>query len=100
MSPPVVVVHVLEKVTQVAGHTWFEVEGLATEYTVEGGLRHAALSELGQRFNAEREMIGLDVKVYTVLVAKPLVKREMPRPIAVFVEPEGANGSFSQRLRD
>jgi hypothetical protein len=45
-------------------------------------------------------MIGLDVKVDTVLVAEPLVKREMSRLIAVFVKPKGANGSFGQRLRD
>ena len=67
---------------------------------VEGDLGLAALSELGQGFHAEREMIGLDVKVDTVLVAEPLVKCEMSRPIAVFVEPEGSNVSFGQRLWD
>jgi hypothetical protein len=45
-------------------------------------------------------MIGLDVTVDTVLIAEPLVKREMSRPIAVFVKPKGANGSFGERLRD
>lgn len=75
-------------------------KGLATQYMVEGDLGLAALSELGQGFHAEREMIGLDVKVDTVLVAEPLVKCEMSRPIAVFVEPEGANVSFGQRLWD
>ena len=73
---------------------------LATQHAVEGYLGLAALSELSQRFHAEREMIGLDVKVDTVLVAEPLVKREMSRPIAVFVEPEGSNVSFGQRLWD
>ncbi|OBH41932.1 hypothetical protein A5682_08225 [Mycobacterium mantenii] len=60
----------------------------------------AALSELGQRFHADREMIGLDVPVDTVLVAEPLVKREMSWPIAIFMQPKGVNGSFGQRLRD
>lgn len=60
----------------------------------------AALGELRQGFHAEREMIGLDVKVYTVLVAEPLIKCEMSWPIAIFVEPVGANASFGQRLRD
>jgi hypothetical protein len=60
----------------------------------------AALGELGQRFHAQCEMIGLDVKVDTVLVVEPLVKREMSRPIAIFVQPKGAYRSFSQRLRD
>nr|WP_232078363.1 hypothetical protein [Mycobacterium paraseoulense] len=67
---------------------------------VEGHLGLAALGELGQGFHAEREMIGLDVKVYSVLVAEQLVKCEMPWPIAVFVQPESANASLGQRLRD
>jgi hypothetical protein len=45
-------------------------------------------------------MIGLDVKVDSVLVAEALIKREVSRPIAVFVKPKCANGSFGQRLRD
>ncbi|OBA72570.1 hypothetical protein A5641_07840 [Mycobacterium sp. 1554424.7] len=73
-------------------------ESLATQHTVERGLGLAALSELGQRFHAEREMIGLDVEVDTVLVAEPLIKCEMPRPIAIFVQPKGTDGSFGQRL--
>ena len=75
-------------------------EGLTDSVHGRRWLGLATLSELGQGVHAEREMIGLDVKVDTMLVAKPLVKREMPRPIAVFVEPEGANASFGQRLRD
>jgi hypothetical protein len=67
---------------------------------VEGNMGLAALGELGQGFHAEREMIGLDVKVDTVLVVEPLIKCEMSWPIAIFVEPEGANASFGQRLRD
>jgi hypothetical protein len=67
---------------------------------VEGDLGFAALGELGQGFHAEREMIGLDVEVDTVLVPEPLIKCEMSGPIAIFVEPEGANASFGQRLRD
>nr|WP_233148125.1 hypothetical protein [Mycobacterium sp. IS-836] len=67
---------------------------------VEGDMGLAALGELGQGFHAEREMIGLDVKVETVLIAESLIKREMSWPIAIFVEPKGANASFRQRLRD
>ncbi|CNH02230.1 Uncharacterised protein [Mycobacterium tuberculosis] len=63
----------------------FIQNGLATQHMVEGDLGLAALSELGQGLNTEREMIGLDVKVDSVLIAKPLIKCEMPRPIAVFV---------------
>ena len=61
---------------------------------VEGDLGFAALGEPGQGFHAEREVIGLEVKVDTVLVTEPLIKCEMSRPIAIFVEPEGANASF------
>ena len=75
-------------------------KGLATQHMVEGDLRLAALSELGQGFHAEREMIGFDMKVETVLVAEPLVKSEMSRQVTVFVESERANASFGQRLRD
>nr|WP_232002231.1 hypothetical protein [Mycobacterium sp. 1482292.6] len=53
-----------------------------------------ALSELCNCFHADREVIGLDVTVDTVLVAEPLVKREMSRPIAIFVQPKCVNGSF------
>ena len=67
---------------------------------VEGELGLATFSELGQGGHAEREMVGLDVKIDTMLIAEPLVKREMPWPITVFVEPEGADVSFGQRLRD
>ncbi len=65
--------------------------GLATQYTIEGDLGLAALGELGQGFDAERKMIGLNVKVDGVLIPEPLVKREMPRTITVFVEAEGAD---------
>ncbi|OBG34111.1 hypothetical protein A5673_02480 [Mycobacterium sp. E3198] len=74
--------------------------GLATQYAVEGGLGLSALSELGQCFYADGEVIGLDVTVDAVLVAEPLVEREMSRPIAIFVQSKGADCSFGQRLRD
>jgi hypothetical protein len=71
-------------------------KGSPTQDMVEGDVGLAALGELGQGFHAEREMIGLDVKVDTVLVAEPLIKGEMSWPIAIFVEPEGAHVSFGQ----
>ncbi|OBG68190.1 hypothetical protein A5704_08475 [Mycobacterium sp. E735] len=67
---------------------------------VEGDLRLAVLSELGQRSHAQREVFGLDVEIDTVLVSESLIKCEMSWLIPVFVEPEGAHVSFGQRLRD